>query len=121
MSSQDTTVYLKTLLRLFDSRASSHLDKTSPNYDQENLDRLYIELKRLKDEAQAKLSEPTTTESERRNLEPLIKDIDEHLAMIAPHVSNGIAGGKRRNKKSRCKRQMRTRRRRRRNKSRRNN
>lgn len=119
MSSQETIVYLKTLLRLFDSRLPRMLDKTSPTYNQTNLDRIYTEWKRLKAESHRQLSSPTTTESERRNLEPLIKDLDEHLAMIAPHVSNGIGGGKRRNKKSKCKRQMRTRRRR--NKSRRNN
>ena len=40
------------------------------------------------------------SESERGNYETLLRDIDDHLAKLEPIISNGLAGGKRRNKRS---------------------
>ena len=34
------------------------------------------------------------------NYETLLKDLDDHIAKVEPIVSNGLAGGKRRNKRS---------------------
>ncbi len=82
----------------FDRVMPQYLDKTNPLYNQSNTDRLYIQFKRLKNETVNKLATPLS-DSERANYETLLKELDVRTAKLEPIVSNGLAGGKRRNYK----------------------
>ena len=99
MSDKEMFSKIKNSLGQFDRMMPWALDKTDPRYSQGGLDGLYKNYKRLKSETANKLATPLT-ESERGNYETLLKDLDDHAAKVEPIVSNGLAGGKRRNKRS---------------------
>lgn len=99
--SQGEEMFTKTknILRVIDNRMPRILDKTDPHYNQSAIDRTYTELKRLKSET-VNILATQLSESKRENYKTLLKDLDEHIAMFEPIVSNGLAGGKRRTKRS---------------------
>lgn len=99
MSDQEMFAKIKNSLRQFDNMMPWALDKTDPRYSQGGLDGLYKNYKRLKEQVVNKLATPLS-ESERANYQTLLKDLDDHAAKVEPIVSNGLAGGKRRNKRS---------------------
>ena len=92
----------KNNLRAIDNMMPRILDKTDPGYNQTSIDRLYTELKRIKSETVNILAKQLS-ESKRENYKTLLKDLDDHIAMFEPIVSNGLAGGKRRTRRSRKK------------------
>lgn len=67
---------------------SNVINKELPTYKQENVDRFYIKLKAIKQEATKKFNSPTVSQSEKYDLEELIKDVDELTSSIEGHVSN---------------------------------
>ena len=99
--SQGEEMFTKTknTLRAIDNMMPRILDKTDPRYNQSAIDRLYTELKRLKSEVVNILAKQLS-ESKRENYKTLLKDLDDHIALFEPIISNGLAGGKRRNKRS---------------------
>ena len=99
MSDQKILARIKNSLRQVDSNLPQFTDKTNPHYMQTGVDNIYKEYKTLKRLTVNKLATPLT-ESERANYETLLKDLDDHIAKVEPIVSNGLAGGKRRNKRS---------------------
>jgi hypothetical protein len=99
MSSQEMFTNVKNSLRAVDNMPWI-LDKTNPHYNQSAIDRFYIDLKRLKSETVDTLARQDLSESKRENYKTLLKDLDDHTAMFEAIVSNGLAGGKRRNKRS---------------------
>ena len=99
MSDKEMFSKIKNSLGQFDRMMPWALDKTDPRYSQGGLDGLYKNYKRLKEQVINKLATPLS-ESERGNYETLLKDLDDHAAKVEPIVSNGLAGGKRKSKRS---------------------
>ena len=99
MSGQEMFTNVKNALRAVDNMMPRVLDKTDPRYNQSAIDRFYIDLKRLKSET-VNILATQLSESKRENYKTLLKDLDDHIALFEPIVSNGLAGGKRRNKRS---------------------
>jgi hypothetical protein len=99
MNDQEMIAKIKNALGEFDRMMPWALDKTDSRYSQGVIDGLYKNYKRLKSETANKLATPLS-DSERANYETLLKDLDDHAAKVEPIVSNGLAGGKKRNKRS---------------------
>jgi hypothetical protein len=95
-SRQEQIALVKKGLRNIDSIL---LDKTNPSYNQQIVDKMYTNLKRIKGEAADMLTKQLSY-SERADYETVLRDIDEHIANFEGIVSNGLAGGKRKNKRS---------------------
>lgn len=98
-SRQEQLALVKTALRQMDMNESRLLDKTNPRYNQQMVDRMYTDLKRIKGQAADMLTKQLS-DSERADYETALRDIDEHIANFEGIVSNGLAGGKRKNKRS---------------------
>lgn len=98
-SRQEQLALVKTALRKMDMNESRLLDKTNPRYNQQMVDRMYTDLKRIKGQAADMLTKQLS-DSERADYETALRDIDEHIANFEGIVSNGLAGGKRKNKRS---------------------
>jgi hypothetical protein len=98
-SRQEQLALVKTALRQMDMNESRLLDKTNPRYNQQMVDRMYMDLKRIKGQAADMLTKQLS-DSERADYETALRDIDEHIANFEGIVSNGLAGGKRKNKRS---------------------
>ena len=98
-SRQEQIALVKTALRKMDMNESRLLDKTNPRYNQQMVDRMYTDLKRIKGQAADMLTKQLS-DSERADYETALRDIDEHIANFEGIVSNGLAGGKRKNKRS---------------------
>jgi hypothetical protein len=100
MPTQEMFANIKLSLRKMDGMMPWMLDKEDSRYSQTGIDHIYNEYKRIKSEAVILLARQDLTESERGNYETLLRDLDEHIAILEPFVSNGLTGGKRRNKRS---------------------
>ena len=100
MSEDKMFIKIKNSLRTLDNFIMPiALDKTNPRYSQTGVDNIYKEYKKVKGEVVNKMA-TQMSESDRGNYETLLRDIDDHIAKLEPFVSNGLAGGKRRNKRS---------------------
>ena len=96
---------LKSLLEIMENNLERYIDKNHPRFRQEETDRIYKNMSRLKREAYIVINRPNQSESMIKDYTTLLSELDKHTALLEPVVSNELLGigGKRKKRNTRRK------------------